>query len=66
MANYAIVDNDTVINLIVAESLEDAESVSGHEAVEPVDGVPGIGWVRVDGVWTDPNAPVEEESIDPA
>jgi hypothetical protein len=58
MANYAIVENDVVINVIVADSKEIAEDVTGAEALE-ITGQPWIGWQRVDGEWVDPFKPVE-------
>lgn len=58
MANYAIIENDVVINVIVAESKEIAEEVTGLEVVETI-GQPWAGWQRVDGEWVDPNPVVE-------
>jgi hypothetical protein len=58
MANYAIIENDAVINVIVAESKEIAEQVTGTEAVETT-GQPWIGWQRIDGEWVDPTPVVE-------
>ena len=46
MAFYAIYDGDTVVNVIVADSQETAESVSGLPALECGDNGPGVGWVR--------------------
>lgn len=53
MANYAIVKDDKVINVIVADSKEIAEQLTECEVVE-TEGEPWLGWTRVDGVWKDP------------
>jgi hypothetical protein len=58
MANFAIIENDVVTNVIVADSKEIAEEVTGAEALETI-GQPWIGWQRVDGEWVDPFRPVE-------
>lgn len=58
MANYAIIENDTVTNVIVADSKEIAEEVTGLEAIE-VTNEPWVGWQRVDGEWIDPCKPIE-------
>jgi hypothetical protein len=65
MANFAIIENDIVTNVIVAESKEIAEEVTGLEALETA-GQPWTGWQRVEGEWIDPFKPVEviEEELD--
>ena len=51
MANYAIVENDKIINVIVA----DEDFVSSHfDNYFEVTGSEGIGWTLIDGVWTAP------------
>jgi hypothetical protein len=60
MANYAIIENDKVINVILAESAEIAVEVTGKEVLETT-GEPWIDWTRTDEVWA---KPVEEEIID--
>jgi len=57
MTNYGIIENDKVINVIVAESAELAAELTGKEILETT-GEPWIDWTRTDGVWS---APVEEE-----
>jgi len=50
MPNYAIIQDNRVINVIVAESKEFAEELTNATAVEVIDGVAtGIDWVW-DGV----------------
>lgn len=46
MANYAVIKDGLVTNVIVAESKEIAESVAGLTCVEfqQEPGAPGIGW----------------------
>lgn len=63
MPNYAVVQNDEIINVIVAENLAIAEQVTECECfeVEIEPGNPSIGWKRVDEEWIDPNIPVEEK-----
>jgi hypothetical protein len=56
MTNYAIIEDNKVLNVIVADSAEIAAEVTGKEVVEATDGL-WIDWTRTDGVWS---APVEE------
>lgn len=60
MANYAVIKDGIVTNVIVAESQEIAESVTGLTCIEYQlePGAPGIGW-SYNG--TDFTAPVIEE-----
>jgi hypothetical protein len=45
MANYAVIDNGTVINTIVADSLEVAQEVTGQTCIEYTDESPlGVNW----------------------
>lgn len=60
MPDFAIHDGSTVVNVIVADSVEIAEQVTGMSAFQMVNGLPGIGWTLVDGVWIDPTAPKPE------
>jgi hypothetical protein len=60
MANYAVINNEKVINVILADSKEIAEEVTGLTCIEYTEENPaGIGWTY-DG--TDFTAPVIEES----
>jgi len=56
MANYAIIEDNKVANVIVADSAEIAVEVTGKEVIETT-GEPWLDWTRTDGVWS---APVEE------
>ena len=60
MSNFAIIDGDTVVNVIVADSREIAEEVTGLSAVE-TDGEPWIGWTLIDGEWVAPPPPPAPE-----
>ena len=59
MANYAVIKDDIVNNVIVADTKEIAETVTGLTCIEyeNVPGAPGIGWTY-DG--TNFSAPVIE------
>jgi len=54
MTNYAVIDNETIINVIVADNAETALKYGGGTEVLETTGVPWIGWVRVDGEWVAP------------
>lgn len=60
MPNFAINDGNTVVNVIVADSKEIAEEVTGLLAVE-TDGEPWTGWTLIDGEWVAPALPPEPE-----
>jgi hypothetical protein len=64
LTRCGIVENNTLVNIIVAESVERAFEIFGGEIIDVTNGTPAIGWVRVDGVWIDPNAPITEESTE--
>lgn len=59
MANYAIIENDKVINVIVADSAELAAELTGKEVTEATDGL-WIDWTRTNGVWSAPEEEVTE------
>lgn len=45
MANYAVIQNNKVVNVIVADSKETAEEVTGSTCIEYTETNPaGIGW----------------------
>jgi len=50
MPNYAVINNEIVENVIVADTLEIAEQVTGKECVE-CDGSFWIGWTRSGKKW---------------
>jgi hypothetical protein len=69
--NFAVIENNTVVNVIVADSLAIAEEVTKSFCVEYTDANPaGIGWAY-DGkkfiapIIEGPIAPIIEESIAP-
>lgn len=54
MAIYGVINNDHIINVIVAESQEIAESVVGFPVLL-LDGTEiGINWSKIDGDWMPP------------
>jgi hypothetical protein len=57
----AIIEDNTVVNVVVVESLEKATELFGENVITITNSGPHIGWTRVDGVWVDPNAPAAEE-----
>ena len=60
MANYAVINNNIVENIIVADTKEIAEEVTSKTCIEYTDNNPaGIGYTYADGVFT---APVVEET----
>lgn len=64
MKTYALVDNDTIINNIVAIDKETAEAVSGYQAIESSDPQgPYVGWQfdNESGQWRSPNIPEETD-----
>lgn len=50
MPDFAIVQNGTVVNVIVAHDQTSAESLTGMNAV-PTDGKPWIGWTLESQGW---------------
>ena len=56
--NYAIIQNNEIVNIIVAENETIAMDVSGASEVLLLENNDlKIGWTRVEGVWKDPFAP---------
>jgi hypothetical protein len=50
MANYAVIDNGTVINVVVADSLEVAQEATDRTCIESTDENPiTIGWFWDEG-----------------
>lgn len=62
MKNFAVVKNYEVINMVVADSKEIAESLTSLECVEYATHADcGIGWTYIDGVLA---APIVEEVVE--
>lgn len=53
MNNYAVVENDKIVNVVVAESAEIAAEVTGATVIETT-GVPWIDWQFVNNEWRSP------------
>jgi hypothetical protein len=69
MQNFAIVEGGEIVNLVIAESIEVAEEISGKSAIEfNIDEIrPLIGWSVVDGVIVDEDPlpiPYVEEPVE--
>jgi hypothetical protein len=56
MTNYAIINNDMVTNVIVANNAETALKYGGGTEVLETTGMPWNKWIRVNGEWIDPDA----------
>lgn len=53
MPNFAVIEYDVVKNVIVADTLEIAQEVTGLECIETTD-TPWTGWTRSGDTWTEP------------
>lgn len=62
MFNFAIYQDDTILNVIVADSKETAEQTTGMNAIE-TEGSPWIGWVKQGDIWVNPQAVVEVQEV---
>jgi len=61
MATYLVIDSGVVVNAVVAESLEDAETATGKTCIEHTDANPaGIGWAYDGSKFTAPVSPAAE------
>ena len=58
--NFLIIENDVVSNIIIADSKETAETVTGLEAIALEGSEPWIGWKRSGDTWIKPEEPTEE------
>ena len=65
MPNYAVIQNNVVTNVIVAETLDIAELVTSSTCVDITDLRVGIGWGYVDGEFTAPIILTEGEPVNP-
>lgn len=55
MANFAVLDGINVINIIVAESKEIAEEVTGKTCIEYTnENIAGVGFNYIDGQFIEP------------
>ena len=55
MADFAIVRDDTVVNVVVAEDEGIAKAVTGLAVLPIVNGVPGMGWTLETEGWRQPS-----------
>ena len=62
MATFAVINNGIVENCIVADSLAIAQEVTGLTCIEYTNENPvSIGYLYDNGIFTNPNPPVETE-----
>jgi hypothetical protein len=62
---FAVIQSERVMNVIVAESQEQAELATDLLCIEiPADSRAGIGWFYIDGEFTPPPPQPEPENID--
>ena len=55
MAKYAVIHNEAVMNVILCDTKENAENVTGKTCVElPSDSNVGIGWGYIDSEFVEP------------
>lgn len=61
MATFAVIENNEVVNCIVAENLSAAETITGKTCIEYFMVHPG--WTYVNGNFVDPNPFIAEEPV---
>jgi hypothetical protein len=59
MTNFAIYKDDLILNVIVADSKEIAEQVTGMKAIQ-TEGEPWMGWTLENDEWKPPVQPEPE------
>jgi hypothetical protein len=60
MANYLVIENNKVVNVIVADTAEIAAEVTGKEILESISPEPWINWTRSGDTWTAPEEPTND------
>jgi hypothetical protein len=63
--DFAVIENDVVINVVVGESREIVQSVITDKLILEInpDAPIRIGYYLENGQWVNPNPPIEEEGI---
>ena len=65
MATFAVMAEGIVTNVVLADSLADAEAGTNATCVEYTESNPaGIGWKHIDGVFEKPTIPKIDLSIE--
>ena len=54
MKNWNIIENDSVIDSIVADSIEIVQEIYPNSTVVEDDGVIGVGWIKQNDSWIAP------------
>jgi hypothetical protein len=64
MPKIAEIIDDTIVNIVMADTVADAEQLHNRECIDlstyPETNMPCIGWVRTDGVFARPEPKIEE------
>jgi hypothetical protein len=62
MTKYAVIDENVVVNIILADSVEIAEQVTGHTCIECTDLLnPNVGYLWNGDSFTVPETPIVED-----
>jgi len=55
MPKIAEIVNDVIVNVVMADTVADVEQLHGRECLDlsnfPEEAIPGVGWVRTNGVF---------------
>lgn len=52
--DIALYDLDEIVNVIICESTQLAEEITGLNAIECINGEPKIGWILYNNQWVPP------------
>jgi hypothetical protein len=64
MSLYAVIQDGVIIDKIVADSIEIAETLTGLECIESDLHIgPHIGWIFDGSIWRIENPPFEDENL---
>jgi hypothetical protein len=54
MTNWHIIENDSIIDSIIADSKEIVESIYPNSIIVEDDGIMGVGWAKENDLWKAP------------
>jgi hypothetical protein len=64
MPKIAEIIDDTIVGVVMAETVEDAQQLHNRECLDlsiyEEGSIPGIGWVRTNGVFAFPEPEIED------